>query len=331
MIRIRSIGQRTLLTLAIAVLLGAAPREVEERVLKEAEAVPGRRAFLFAELTDKGPMVLYATGARERFAVGSTFKLFILGTLIDEVNKGKRRAEDIILLRRDLIGPPASEMAEWPLGSPATLHTCALKMISISDNTATDHLHYLLGRRCIEEQMAAMGHSDPAVNRPLLSTREMAMIRDKKAPERAEQWRKLDEAGRRRFLDREIANLHDYSSLDFDTSAFDLAEWHASPLDMAHALDWLRKNTGEVQTGRPLLQILAVAPKLKCDRKVWPFVGFKGGSEDQLICGNWLLRNQNGKWYTFHAYFNSPKTKLRMDETVPVIQKMFDILNAEVK
>ena len=119
------------------------------------------------------------------------------------MNQGKRRSEDIMLLHRDLIGPPASDMASWPVGSPATLHTYALKMISISDNTATDHLLYLLGRRRIEEQMKAMGHSDPAVNRPLLSTREMVMLRDRKAPGRAAKWRKLDGADRRKFLDRD--------------------------------------------------------------------------------------------------------------------------------
>ena len=112
-----------------------------------------------SELTDKGPVQLYAGGARERFAVASSIKLYILGALIDEVNRGKRRPEDVMLLRRDRIAPPSSEMAGWPVGSPATLHTYALKMISISDNTATDHLIHLLGRRRVEAQMQAMGHS----------------------------------------------------------------------------------------------------------------------------------------------------------------------------
>ena len=89
-----------LLALAIPFLLGGEPRAVEQALLKEAKTVPGRHAFLFAELTDKGPVPLYDSAARERFPIGSSFKLFILGALIDEVNKGKRRSEDILLLRR---------------------------------------------------------------------------------------------------------------------------------------------------------------------------------------------------------------------------------------
>jgi Beta-lactamase enzyme family len=320
-----------LLVLALPLLMGADPRTVEQQLVKEAEAVPGRRAFLFAELTDKGPVPLYASGAKERFAIGSSFKLFILGALIDEVNHGKRRSEDIMLLRRNQIGPPASEMAEWPVGSPVTLHTYALKMIWISDNTATDHLLYLLGRSRVEEQLQAMGHSDPAVNRPLLSTREMVMVRDKKAAGRLEKWRKLDEAGKRKLLDGEIAGLHDFEAVDFDTAAFDAAEWYATPLDMANALNWLRRNTAQGQTGRPLLQVMAVDPKLKYDKKTWPFVGFKGGSEDQLLCGNWLMQHKNGKWYAFHLFFNNDKGKLNPDEALKVMQKMFAAIDAEVK
>src|SRR5262249_7875441 len=163
--------------------------------------------------------------AGERFAIASGIKVFILGALIDEVNKGKRRAEDILLLRRDRIGPPSSEMAGWPVGSPATLHTYALKMISISDNTATDHLLHLLGRRRVEEQMKAMGHSKPAVNRPFLSTRELVLLRDKRAAGRAAKWRKLDEDGKRKFLDTEIAGLKDFTAVEVDSAALDVAEW----------------------------------------------------------------------------------------------------------
>lgn len=317
---------------AISSLMSAADQKaVEQKLLQEAEKIPGRRAFLVTELTDKGPTVLYAHNPKERLAIGSGFKLFILGALIDEVNAGRRRSADVMNLRRDLIGPPHSELAEWPIGSPVTLHTLALKMIWISDNTATDHLLYLLGRTRVEEQMAAMGHSEPAVNRPFLSTREMVMLRDKKAPARGDKYRKLDEAGRRKLLQTEVAGLHDYEAVDFDTTAFDLAEWYATPLDMSHALDWIRKHTAQGRAAQPLLGVLSVEPKVKFDPKVWQFVGFKGGSEDQLLAGNWLMQHKNGKWYTFHAFFNNKTQKLGREEVGKVVQKMFALIEAELK
>jgi hypothetical protein len=180
--------------------------------------------------------------------------------------------------------------------------------------------------------MQAMGHSDPALNRPLLCTREMVMLRDRKAKGRGAKWRKLDEAGRRKFLQTEIAGLRDYEAVDFDTGAFDVAEWYATPLDMAHALDWIRRHTGPGDAGRHLLQVMCVdTGKLEFDRKIWPVVACKGGSEDQLLCGNWLLRHKNGKWYTFHLYFNNDKGKLKLEAVLAVGQKMFATIDAVVK
>src|SRR5262249_48367923 len=158
--------------------------------------------------------------ADERFAVGSSFKLYILGTLIDEVNAGRRQVDEVMRLRPELKGPPRSELADWPEGSPVTLHTLALKMISISDNTATDHLHFLLGREGIERQMQVMGHEKPELNRPLLSTREMTLLRDKARDLPGRDYLKLDERGRRVFLAERLGGVPNYSSLDFDTSAY---------------------------------------------------------------------------------------------------------------
>jgi beta-lactamase class A len=307
----------------------AARASVEARVQKILDALPGRKAFLFAELTAKGPVPLFASHADEKFAIGSGFKLFILGTLIDEVNQGQRRNDNVMILRRDLIGPPQSELADWPIGSPVTLYTLALKMISISDNTATDHLLFLLGRERIEKQMQEMGHSNPAVNRPFLFTREMAMLRDKRTPERQKTYRQLDEAGRRRYLKTHIAGLRDYEKLDFDTAAFDIAEWYATALDMARALDWIGRHAATDKPARLLREVLAVKPMLDHDAGTWPFVGFKGGSEDQLLAGNWLLRHKSGKWYTFHVFCHSKDKKLDRKEMTEKVQAIFAIIEKQ--
>jgi beta-lactamase class A len=152
-----------------------------DAVAKEASALlPGNVGFLVTEITGDGVKPLFGQNENERFAIGSSFKLFILGTLTAEVNADRRQLENIMRLKPEWVGPPSSELGGWPMGSPVTLHTLALKMISISDNTATDHLLHLLGREAIEKQMAVMGHKHPEWNRPLLSTREMTELRDKK-------------------------------------------------------------------------------------------------------------------------------------------------------
>lgn len=306
-------------------------KAVDEKLAAILAKLPGETAVAFSEIVDNKPTLLYGVRPAERMAVGSTFKLYILGALIDEVNHGRRRADNVMLLSADLIGPPSSELAEWPVGSPVTLHTLALKMISISDNTATDHLLYLLSRERVEAQMAVMGHGEPQVNRPLFSTREMTMLRDKKSGLPGKEYLKLDDAGRRAMLAKIDAQKPDYENLDFDTASYKVAEWYASPLDIANALAWIYEHTAKFQPAHELRAILTVENKLPLDRKVWPFVGFKGGSEDQILAGNWLLQNQNGHWYTFSFYCNNPTQKIDQEQVLKAMVETVKVIESTLK
>lgn len=320
--------------LAISVLPTTPGEPADSDVDAAAQAalakLTGETGFLFTELTPAGPQVLYGVRQDERFAIGSGFKLFILGTLADDVNADLRGLDNVMRLRADLKGPPHSEMADWPVDSPVTLQTLALKMISISDNTATDHLLYLLGRQRVERQMTIMGNRHAEWNVPLLATRDMAMLRDKKTGLLGREYQKLDEAHRRKFLADRFHGVLNYEDVDFDAGAYDVAEWYATPLDMAQALSWLKNNTLD-QPASPLLAVLAVDPKLPHDETIWPYVGFKGGSEDQLLAGNWLLRNKNGRWYTMHVYYNNPDGKADPQQAMAAIGTIFAAVEQAVK
>lgn len=306
-------------------------KELDAAAKQAAAELPGTVGILVTELTPDGVKPLFGQNEKERFAIGSSFKLFILGTLAAEVNADRRQFENIMRLKPEWIGPPSSEMAGWPTGSPVTLHTLALKMNAISDNTATDHLLHLLGREAIEKQMAVMGHVHPEWNCPLFSTREMTMLRDKKTGMPGRAYAKLDDAAKRKFLAEKFSGKPDYDELDFDTAAYDVSEWYATPLDMAKALAWLKRNSEDGQPANPIRGILAADTKLPHDEKIWLYVGFKGGSEDQLLCGNWLLKNKNGRWYTFHVYCNSPKENVEPAKFVKAIQQVFAALQQRLE
>ena len=69
--------------------------------------------------------------------------------------------------------------------------------------------------------------------------------------------------------------------------------------------------------------ILAVDPKLPHDAKRWPYVGFKGGSEDQLLAGNWLLRNADGRWFTMQLFWNNPDGKVEPQQLIEAVGTIF--------
>lgn len=54
-----------------------------------------------------------------------------------------------------------------------TLAEFADHMVSISDDTATDHLIHHLGREAVQRQLALFGHCRPEAGTPLLTTRAM--------------------------------------------------------------------------------------------------------------------------------------------------------------
>lgn len=128
------------LIVCISPLSVTADSEVDTVIAAALKKLPGHTGCAFTEISGKESTLLYGVRPDDKFAVGSTFKLFILGALAAEVNDGRRELENTMRLSPELIGPPTSELASWPIGSPVTLNTLALKMITISDNTATDHL-----------------------------------------------------------------------------------------------------------------------------------------------------------------------------------------------
>jgi beta-lactamase class A len=80
-------------------------------------------------------------------------------------------------------------------------------MISISDNTAADHLLKILGRERMESALAETKHTKPQMDMPFLSTLEMFKLKGEPTHKAAEQYLSLDVNGRRKFLAEQIARV----------------------------------------------------------------------------------------------------------------------------
>ncbi|MDF0752776.1 class A beta-lactamase-related serine hydrolase, partial [Marinobacter sp. 71-i] len=131
-------------------------------------------------------------------------------------------------------------------GTQVTLRELATQMISISDNSATDILLHTLGRAKVEAMMPVLGIADPARNRPFLGT--LDVFRLKGVAGLGDRYLALDEAGRRKLLEGEVAGI---PPILIDATSFtrkipnriDTLEWFGSPNDLVRVMDWLRRNT----------------------------------------------------------------------------------------
>lgn len=277
---------------------GDTPRKISG----DLAVLPGTVNAWFAPLD--GPPVI-TLNAQQPLALGSAFKLYVLAALAEDVKAGKRKWSDTVPLTEKSF--PSGQLQNWPKGAPVTLHTLASLMISISDNTATDQLIAVLGKARILKVMKDSGHSDPALNDPFLTTRELFLLKTGDAAALYD-WQRADAETRAGLVaDALVAGAN--STLDQVNAAFGNGpkaieiEWFASSADLAKLFVHMRK------TADPkAFAIMAISPSANGEaiRANWPYIGFKGGSEPGVLNYTWLLTDKAGRDWVLTLGWNNP-------------------------
>ncbi|CAN5292244.1 serine hydrolase [soil metagenome] len=279
-----------------------------DAVVTALKAEPGLTGFTLARLGDGAPVAALALEADRPAAIGSAFKLAILAELIRATNSGERHWDDLVTL--DGAPLPGGYYAPKPAGTTVTLRELVEKMISVSDNSATDVLLALVGRTRVEAMLPVIGWHDAARNRPMLSTLDMFKLKGVQGGALGRRWRTLDEAGKRALLESDIAaaplSAIDPSLFRDGKPVMLDVEWFASAADMVRTMDWIRRNT-ERGAGAEARRILAINSGIgPAAAANWSYVGYKGGSEPGVICMNFLLQAKDGGWYALSASRNDP-------------------------
>ncbi len=261
------------------------PEEIET----DLAGLPGKVTWWFGPLDGSEPIIANAPG--EQMPLGSTFKIYVLAALAREVKDGKRSWDDVVTLG-DLRSFPSGMMQDWPSDAPVTLETLASLMISISDNTATDALIRILGRDVVMQTVIDSGHSQPELNNPFLTTREMFML--KGGPRgRLTTYAASDPAVRAQILDgledAPVPPSRIQAAFSGGPIALDV-EWFGSAPDLTSLYQFMR------ETADPrAFQIMAINPQTSEDtEQMWNYVGYKGGSEPGVLNLSWFLTDKAG-------------------------------------
>ena len=290
--------------------------DTPDKIAADLAALPGTVNAWFAPLDGGAPVI--AIGADKPLALGSTFKLYVLAALAEDVKAGRRKWSDVVPLTEKSY--PSGRLQDWPQGAPLTLHTLASLMISISDNTATDQLITVLGRARILKLMKDSGHANPGANDPFLTTRELFVLKTMD-PAFLDRWRtKSPDAITAAEVLMAVAN----PSLDEVNAAFAQGpkaidiEWFASPADLAKLLAHMRK------TADPkVFEIMAINPSATPAIKAnWPYAGFKGGSEPGVMNLTWLLTDKAGRDWVLTLGWNNPAAALDEGKLEGIAQRI---------
>ena len=277
-----------------------------DALVEKFRKLPGKAGLLIAKMNSDKIEPLASYNIDTPLALGSAFKLYVLGTLEDEIAKGKRHWEDVVILDSASRSLPSGMMHKWPVGTPVTLQTAANMMISLSDNTATDLLIKTLGAENIE-RLSKEDDSHNNRNVPFLTTVEMFKLKSHNALLGNEYLKKEIDA-KRSFLKSAVANVS-RDSIDFgggDPLLIDKIEWFATPREIANQFRWI-KNTADANTSaHRVMDVLAINPGLNLDKKKWRYIGYKGGSEPGVLNMSFLLEKNDGTWYVLTASWNNP-------------------------
>ncbi len=290
--------------------------------------LPGTVSFVAARLDTEQIIPIASLNPDTALAIGSAFKLYILGELVRSVERGERTWSDVVTLDPAAMSLPSGFLATWPAGSHVTLETLATLMISQSDNTATDQLLRALGREKVEAMLRTMDNHAAARDVPFLATLEMFKLKGSPTGTLATRYAAADVPARRALLVGETAKLtrdeiHPYA--DGKPSHIADVEWFASANDLARAMRWLRGASASV-SGQPARKLLAVNPGIGQSKEDWPYVGYKGGSEPGVLNLTFLLQAADGRWFILSAGWNDPKAVVDESKFLGLVSRGIQLL-----
>lgn len=285
-------------------------------------AVAPTTALLAAELVDGAIESIHDANADQVLPIGSNFKLWILGALAMQVEAGTLDWEQLVEIEDQLRSVPGGDLRYVEAGATFTLRYLAERMIQKSDNTATDHMLSLAGRENVEAAMATMGHSDPDRNIPLLSTRELTMLKFAYPVDKLDAYVAASVEERRRILTEEIDTIPYEALADVDQITpleIDRIEWFASREDLARTMTWLLAESQKPGL-RQVAEILSLETPLPFDGETWPYVGYKGGSELGVLSATWLLQRADGRHFFYSLGFRDPEAGIDMGAALAVME-----------
>lgn len=308
---------------------------------KAAAGIAPDASFLAADITQGQCQPIHALNADSSLGIGSSFKLYILGELGNQIREGRFHSnlpaqkelgpwEQPVAIEQRFKSIPGGPLLFVPDGTVFTVRYLAEQMIQRSDNTATDHLLFLLGRENVEQRMKLMQHHDPALNTPLFATREFAVMKLLDTDAQIATYVEASTDERRQILDKETRHfdaLRDVAEGQVVPIRIEELEWFADRYDMCRVLVDLY-TLGQDPRTRPVAEILTLADQLGIDREQFPYVGFKGGSEIGVLAGNWLLVRNDGRRFAMTMAFNDPDKPIDQAAVVAALKSAVENLYA---
>jgi len=169
---------------------------------------------------------------------------------------------------------PSGIIQNWSIDTPVTVKTLSSLMISLSDNTATDHLIYYIGRRNIEKIVDDK-------NIPFLKTSDMFKLKYGIGDDKVNEYLNNSVEGKREILNKLDDITVSRNDISGSAKLIDSIEWFFTTKELSNIIYEL-KDADEI----------SINPGL-ASKDNWYKVGYKGGSEVGVLQFTHLLQKSS--------------------------------------
>jgi beta-lactamase class A len=249
------------------------------------------------------------TNTRQSLPLASIFKLYVLYAVADAIKAGTASWDDLLTITGQAKAVGSSGLEKLPPGAQVTVRTAAQKMISNSDNMATDLLIGRVGTHAIEKALAQAGHHDPASMTPFPTMHELFSV-GWGEPDLREQWKQAAQTGGAQAREQllELANSRPYEpdpNRTHTPAASYGVEWYGSAEDICRVHAALQ--TGAVGAAAPVKQIVSAIAGIDLDRTQWPYIGAKAGNLPGDLTFSWYAVDRTGQPWVLSLQMNWPR------------------------
>jgi len=258
---------------------------------------------VLAATIDKGACTaLHALAADTSRPLGSQFKLYILAALAESVKNGAHAWTDTIAIDDKLKSLPSGTFQDQATGTKLPVTAFVENMISISDNTAADHLLFFVGRTNVEDALGKNGHHNPADDQPFFSTRELFDMKLLLTAQDRTDFLASTVTDKRTKLQTydDTLDPRTFSGSWTNPINVDTLEWFATPNDLCQLMSNL-KDYGDAPATAEVKKALSINPGIPDDAGLFSYIGFKGGSEPGVLTLSFLLQRKKDGAFRFYS------------------------------
>ncbi len=305
-----------------------------EEIDARAAALAPRVGMVVSEVdTTGGCASLHRLAPDDPQPLASVMKLYVLGALAEAVLDQRAAWGQPVPVDPALATLPSGVIQNEPAGTEVAARDLAALMISISDNTATDHLIQVVGRSEVEAQLAQFSIADPFTNLPFITIDESFVLQLVDYPNLADQWRTADTDGQRALLGSPAvahAEVTMESAAGWTDPRWEGIGWFGSPADVCLALSGLHAQAADPAMAE-VGDVMSISDGgLGLDKATWPTTWLKGGSAPGVFALAYLAEHTDGRVIAVVLLLADPAAALDeatvAPEALTLVRAAFDLV-----